>query len=316
MSDFLHHLDAQSKTAQDDARHRREERRARLRERWRHRWRFLRRGTKFFLVLLVLGVCVWLLRDRMIFSIGSGDVLVVYYRLFGGTAHNHIGNEGLHIIAPWDKAYIYEVRTQTLLMPMTVLSKNGVEIHMDAQLRFHPIPETIPYLHRAYGPDYVAKIIRPQLMQAVQEVIGQFVPDELYASESGTAAGRLKSRARHLIGGVYVVVEDVSLFNIKLPQIVQESIQAKAQAEQESLAHAYRVKREELESQRKLVEAKGIQQYQEVVKGIPNSVLIWRGIEATLELAKSPNAKVIVIGSKDNLPLVLGNVPDVGGKSQ
>jgi hypothetical protein len=33
-----------------------------------------------------------------------------------------------------------------------------------------------------------------------------------------------------------------------------------------------------------------------------------RGIEATLELSKSPNSKVIVVGSGDGgLPLILGN---------
>jgi hypothetical protein len=33
-----------------------------------------------------------------------------------------------------------------------------------------------------------------------------------------------------------------------------------------------------------------------------------RGIEATLELAKSPNSKVVIVGSgKDGLPMILGN---------
>jgi regulator of protease activity HflC (stomatin/prohibitin superfamily) len=252
----------------------------------------------------------------MIFSIDSGFVIVKYYRLFGGTMHNRIGYEGLHIIAPWDKAFVYEVRTQTLALPMTVLSKNGVAVTMDAQLRFHPIPEIVPYLHRAYGPQYVNNVVKPQLVQAVQEVIGQFMPDELYASQSGASSGRLLARAQRTIGGVFLVIENVSLFNIKLPEQVQDAIQAKAKAEQEALAHAYKVQREELETRRKLIEARGIQQYQDIIKGIPSSMLVWKGIEATLELAKSPNAKVIVFGSKDNLPLLLGNVPDLLGKNQ
>jgi len=305
---------AKTKTAQDEEARRRAERRARSRERWRRRWGLFKGGSKVGIVLLVAGLLLWVLRDRMIFTVDSGEVLVVYYRVFGGTSHNRIGHEGLHIIAPWDKAYIYKTRTQTMIMPMTLLSKNGVEVHMDAQLRFHPIPETIPYMHRAFGPDYVNTIVKPELMQTVQEVIGQFMPDELYASQSGAFSSRMLARAKRLIGGVYVVVEDIALFNIKLPQAVQDSIQAKAQAEQEALAKAFKVQEEQQEAQRKLIEAQGIQHFQDIVKGIPSSVLVWKGIEATLELAKSPNAKVIVIGSKDNLPLMLGNVPDLGGR--
>ena len=57
-----------------------------------------------------------------------------------------------------------------------------------------------------------------------------------------------------------------------------------------------------------------MQRYDDIVKVIPQSILVEKGIEATLELAKSPNTKIIVMGSKDNLPLLLGNVPDVVGK--
>src|SRR4029077_21000085 len=99
----------------------------------------------------------------------------------------------------------------------------------------------------------------------------------------------------------------IALFNIKLPDQVQDAIQTKAREEQNALAAGFRVQREELDAQ-------GIQKYQDIVKGIPQSVLVWKGIEATLELAKSPNSKVIVMGGKDNLPLMLGNVPDLTGK--
>jgi regulator of protease activity HflC (stomatin/prohibitin superfamily) len=109
-------------------------------------------------------------------------------------------------------------------------------------------------------------------------------------------------------------VEDIALFNIRLPTKVQEAIQTKAEAEQIALAAAYKVQAEVQESQKMLIEAKALQQYQDTVKGIPTSVLVWKGIEATLELSKSPNAKIIVMGRGDNLPLMLGNVPDLAVK--
>jgi regulator of protease activity HflC (stomatin/prohibitin superfamily) len=291
-----------------------EERKAKRQQRWQGRWRFLRRGFKTTVVLLILGAFLWIFRERIFFSVGSGEVLIVYYRFLGGTNHNQIGHEGLHIVAPWDEAYRYQVRTLTLMNPMTVLARNGLEVHLDAQVRFHPVPELVPYLHRRYGPDYVRTIIKPQLTEAVQSVIGQYNPDELYSSETGASVSRIFENAKRIIGGVYVEVEDIALFNIKLPDEVQKAVQAKAAAEQQALAHAFLVKQELQEAERKAIEARSLQNYATTVSGIPRSVLIWKGIEATLELAKSPNAKVIVFGSKDNLPLMLGNVPDLAAE--
>ena len=137
-----------------------DERSLRSRRRWRRRWYFLKYGTPTFIVLFVLLIFVFFFRHRMLITVGSGQVGVIYYRLFGGTSDT-VKQEGLTIIAPWDRAYIYSIRTQTLIKPMTVLSNNGLEVHLDAQIRFHPVPETIPYLHRRLGPDYVITALLP-----------------------------------------------------------------------------------------------------------------------------------------------------------
>jgi hypothetical protein len=45
-----------------------------------------------------------------------------------------------------------------------------------------------------------------------------------------------------------------------------------------------------------------------VSQGISDSYLQWRGIEATLQLSQSTNAKTVIIGNgKDGLPVILGN---------
>ena len=182
------------------------------------RWRRFRLRVRVVGILLFFLLFVWVFRKQMIHTVNSGEVLVIYYRFFGGTGHNSVGLEGLHIIAPWDKAYIYVVRTQTLVVPMTVLTRNGIAVHLDAQVRFHAIPETVPYLHRRYGPNYVKDIITPGLIESVQGVIGQFLPEEIYSSENGASSKQVFANARRVIGGVFVDVEDIALFNVRLPE--------------------------------------------------------------------------------------------------
>src|ERR1043166_13293 len=74
--------------------------------------------------------------------------------------------------------------------------------------------------------------------------------------------------------------------------------------------YGFRVEREKKESECKQIEAYGIRDFQQTVtQGISDSYVRWRGIEATLQLAQSPNTKIVIIGSgKDGLPVILGNV--------
>ncbi len=229
-------------------------RHAEPKSKWRRRW------TRFQwrVLLLFLLIALFLLRDRVFIQVDSGHVLLVYYSLFGGTTHNRVGYEGLHILAPWDNAYLYVTRTQTLVSSMTVLSRNGVEVHLDAQIRLHVVPELVPYLHRQFGPHYVDTVIRPQLLEAVQKVTGEYLPEELYSSETGASATQIFANAKKLIGGAYVNVEDMTLLNIRLPERVQAAIQNKLEAQQNALAYDYRVQQEQKETERKLIEAKGL----------------------------------------------------------
>jgi regulator of protease activity HflC (stomatin/prohibitin superfamily) len=89
---------------------------------------------------------------------------------------------------------------------------------------------------------------------------------------------------------------------------LKASIEAKQQAEQEALAMNFRLQKETQEAQRKRIEAQGIRDFQQIVaQGISPQLLEWKGIEATENLAKSVNSKVVVIGNnKNGLPLILG----------
>lgn len=275
------------------------------------RLRRLYRRIKWGVLLLAFGVVIFLVRDRIFIRVDTGQVLVVYYSLFGGTQHNRVGYEGLHVVAPWDRHYLYNVRSQTMVQSLTLISKNGLEVSLDAQIRFRPISEMVPHLHRRFGEDYVNTFVTPQLKGSVQRVIGQFLAEEVYGSETGASVTRILESTKQLIGGEFLEIEDVALFNIKLPETVQQAIQRKVEAEQDSMAAVFRVEEERQQSEQKRVEALGLREYARAVGSIPPSVLVWKGIEATQELAKSPNTKVVVVGSKGELPLLLGTTPDM-----
>ena len=115
------------------------------------------------------------------------------------------------------------------------------------------------------------------------------------------------------VGGDHqlIDIQDIFIRNITLPPVVRASIEQKIAEEQNALRFQFVLEKERLESERKAIEAQGIRQFQEIVSnGISDRYLRWKGIDATLQLSKSPNAKVVVIGAQNGLPLIL----DTGDK--
>ena len=153
----------------------------------------------------------------------------------------------------------------------------------------------------------VSVVLKPKLRATVPGVGGQPLAREEFAEKHGadqSAIDKVKQFAQE--NGL--TVENVLLRDIQLPATLKAAIEAKQQAEQESLAMNFRLQKETQEAQRKRIEAAGVRDFQQIVaQGITPSLLEWKGIEATENLAKSPNSKVVVIGNnKNGLPLILG----------
>ena len=225
-------------------------------------------------------------------------------------------HEGVHLMFPWDIMYVYDIRIQSIDHEVEVLSTDGLEIRVTVTTRYFPVLKNLPQLHQKVGPDYMSRIVIPEVATAVREVMGQYRPEELYTRRSDEMEDEIRGRAARQVQDRYVTVDDVLIRRIALPESVQQAIQRKLTQEQEAQEYDFRLDKERKEAQRKDLEAGGIARYQEVVAGgiaafqkaVANGnsedFLRWKGIEATLELAKSSNAKVIIIGGRE-APLIL-----------
>jgi prohibitin 1 len=146
------------------------------------------------------------------------------------------------------------------------------------------------------------------LRAAIREATASHSANALYTGEREQVAQQIKTQLTAELSKRGVEVESILLRDIQLPASLKASIEQKQQAEQEALAMSFRLQRERQEAERKRIEAQGIRDFQQIVaQGISPALLEWKGIEATENLAKSSNAKVVVIGSgKNGLPVILG----------
>lgn len=273
--------------------------------RWASRW-----GPRILiLVLLVIAVAA-IFFDRMFIFIRPGDQGVLWHR-FTGTDIRHHYTEGLTIIFPWDHMYIYDVRYQQVADSFTVLSRDGLSIKAEVSIRYRPQIERLALLQVAVGPDYVERIVKPEVRAKLRYLMGQYLPEEIYASQ-GLLVRRALEDAAPELAERYVTLDDLLIKSITLPQKLQDAIDAKLEQQQAYLAYEFRLKRETQEKARKKIEAEGIQQFENIIGANGSSFdkyLTYLGIQATLALAQSNNAKVVIIGGNKGLPLIL-NMPE------
>jgi regulator of protease activity HflC (stomatin/prohibitin superfamily) len=243
--------------------------------------------------------------NRVFYRIESGQ-RGVRWSLIGGTILDRDYAEGLRMLPPWDRLYVYDVRIQEVHDDVTVLSSNGLPLAVTYSVRYQPDLQTLPYLHQIYGPTYVDKLLKPEIVGSLREVLGNYRPEEIYSrSEQGLIDEIYQALASNTTGR-YVVIQTVLLEQLRLTPELEAAIDQKLVDEQNALAYEFRLNRERSEALRKEIEGQGLSLFRTASGGI--DILKWRGIQATEELAKSPNTKIVVIGTGDGqLPVILGN---------
>ncbi len=274
-------------------------------------------GIGTLLILLVTAA----LSPRIFITIPAGHAGVLFKRFTGGTDIDQVYDEGFHVVAPWNTMYVYDVRYQNLSSKFDAHTSDGLNLIADIAFRFRVTKRNVPLLHKFIGPDYVEKLILPDMGARVREAVSSHTPEEVYSTQrlaiqqsirdSMQKAFEMNPESDSLLQRVeFVDLDEIFLRDVELPESLQRSMVEKNQQLQMMLEYDYRIEREKKESERKRIEAQGIRQFQDIVKdGITDRYLMWKGIDATLQLAQSANSKVIVIGSgQTGLPILLGNL--------
>jgi prohibitin 1 len=252
-------------------------------------------------ILIVVG----LLGIRAVRVIPAGHVGVV--DLFGRVAPETL-KAGIQIVNPLARVVPLSIKTEELKEVMDVPSKEGLSMQIEVSVLFHLDPDKASDVYRTIGEEYVRVILEPQFRSVTRGVTAGYEAKALYTSEREHLAQVITDDLRTLLAPRGVQIESTPLRKLSLPARITTAIEEKLSADQESQRMEFVLLKEKQEAERKRIEAGGIADFQRIVaQGISQELLRWKGIEATMKVAESPNAKVILIGAgKDGLPLILG----------
>lgn len=273
--------------------------------------RFARTGTIIAVVLIVLGVIT-----SSFVQIDAGQVGVK--KLFGKVQPSVL-NSGLNMVNPLYEIDRMDIKTQNYTMSgindeghksgddaIKVLTFDGLEVTIDLTVLYRIIPSEAPRLIRETGIDYEDKIVRPIARTRIRDNAVYYEAVALYSTKRDEFQSRIFKVIESDFKSRGLLLENLLVRNITLPATVKSSIEQKIQAEQESQKMQFVLAKERQEADRKRVEAQGIADYQRIIsESLTDKQLQYEQIKATMEIAKSQNAKIIMMGGK-NTPVIIG----------
>jgi regulator of protease activity HflC (stomatin/prohibitin superfamily) len=268
------------------------------------------------IVAVVVGVAAIL--SSTLIQINAGQVGV--QSLFG-KIDDDVLHPGLHTVNPLYQITEFDTRTQNYTMSkvhdegekqgddaIRVLSKDGLEVILDITILYRVLPEKAPVILKTIGIDYTDKIVRPISRTRTRDVAVYYDAVALFSSSRDEFQARITKDIERDLRARGILLEELLVRNISLPERVKESIEAKITAEQESQKMTFVLSKERQEADRKRVEAQGISDYQRIIsQGLTKELLQYESIKAQKDIALSPNSKVIVMDGKSGANLMIND---------
>lgn len=301
---------------------------------------FLRIRSKLILRTLIALAVIIVIWPYVTIVIPAGKVGVLFRPLVGGTSVSRPMTEGLNLYLPWNQITLYDTRIQVGKTQFEAVTKEGLHLRIGVVYRYRVHASKVGRLHKVIGPNFTHILLEPAINSIVRMETARYSADQIYGDARSQLQQRIYSGVtdpnnRNMIEGSsdpsstdmvfgrpallslknsspqgyvpLVELVDIQITEVRLPDRVREAIEKKEEQQQAQLEYTFRIEREKLESERKRVEAQGIRDFQQTVQaGISENYLRWRGIEATLRLATSPNSKTVIIGGgRTGMPLIL-----------
>jgi prohibitin 2 len=259
--------------------------------------------------IAIVGILFLIFWKMVLVPIPPGHVGVLYSLFGGGTVMNHVLPEGLALKWPWNRIYVFDVRLQVMPLNIEALSAEGLRVSLNAAVVYRVDPSSADALLKQLGVDYAKNIVTPLAEGEIRRIVATHDTHRLYSHDTEVMAQEVLNGLRATFRNSLVEFYGLVFPTIKLPDAMVQAIEAKLKQEQIAASYEFILSSTRSEAERRRVEALGLHNYYTIVgESLSRDVLTWAGIQGTIELSKSQNSKVVVIGSGQNqMPIILGS---------
>jgi prohibitin 2 len=220
------------------------------------------------IMLAFLAVILIVFIAKLILIVDAGEIAVIFNQVNGGLTQKYPGTNFL--IPGVQKAITYDTRVQTYTMAATyaegekkgddaieTLTKDGQMVTMDLSVRFHIDQTRVTNLHREIGPDYINKIVRPEIRNQIRLAVSGYPVTEVYTEKRSEIQNQTQENLKRKFSLSYLILDEVLIRNIRFSPEFEKAIEQKQIAQQEAQRMQYVLDKERQEKERKIIEAQG-----------------------------------------------------------
>ncbi len=217
--------------------------------------------------------------------------------------------QGLKMFNPFTAKIVkVPVQTENLEVALMLPSKEGLNIGAEISILYNVIPERAPDLLRNVGLNYERNVILPVFRSAIADVSSKFFAKDMHTGQRSEIEVEIRDHMDNILVEKGLKVEAVLFKSIKLPPNLARAIEEKLEAEQQALRMEFVLQEAQREAERKRIEAEGVRDAQKIIaEGLSAEILQFKSIEAFMNLANSPNTKVII--SDGDMPMLMDSEP-------
>ena len=242
-------------------------------------WRFIERSLPIIVIYLMVATLVsFLIAPNVIVTVPTGHVGILWKRFRGGTQLDPrlLKDEGMRVLLPWDKLFLYDLRLQTHDDTYNAISKDGVNLKATIDIRFRLKHDAVPQLHQTIGPDYVKRMLSPEIGNRAREIFAEYTAEEVYSTKRQEIQKKIRTHTEAMLGqsmvqrteqeseygehyrislSEFLIIYDTLVLGLELPATVNAAINRKIEQYYLVQEYGFRVEREKKESERKQIEA-------------------------------------------------------------
>jgi len=272
-------------------------------------------------IIIIVIVVILLIILNPFVIVPPGNVGV---KVFLGKVYPRVLRNGFHIVFPLVKVVKMDVRLQAYTMSITTaegeirgddaieaLTSEGLKVKLDITAWYRLIPEEAANVYKNIGPDYVVKIVRPSLRTSIRDIVVGNTAEEIYSAKRDEIVSKIQEHAVILSEGKGIEIDKILLRNVKLPEKIENAIDAKISADQDAQKMEFVLLKEKSEKERKIIEAEGIKEANYIIsKSLTTNYIRWYRVEMLKQLVNSPNNTIIIIPEElKSAPIM---IPSVG----
>ncbi|MBW4527850.1 MAG: prohibitin family protein [Phormidium tanganyikae FI6-MK23] len=250
--------------------------------------------------LLGFGGLITLLRSVIVIQTGEIGIVDLY-----GQISDQPLTPGLHLKNPLARLTTFSTQIREVKENLATPTKEGLMLNVDISVLYRIDPDKAKQLYQTVGTNYEEVILAPQVRSLIRGATASYELNTIYTSDREKLAQQLRENLNRTLRDRGIIVEETPLRNVKLPDSLEQSVQEKLKAEQDTHRMKFVLDKERQEADRKRIEAQGNADAQKILsQGLTDQTLRFKQIEAMQQLAKSQNSKVIVLSGDQKSPMI------------